>query len=350
VTVTAHTPTSRRACTRTARGAPAPHTLQKPTATPLPPPYNPHWLRRRSYAVQFNEVYPQGLAPGHVRVASAVRIKPSSFSGQILIDRTSGLAMRIAALYDIHGNLPALEAVLAEVRTAGVDRIVVGGDVVPGPMPCETVNLLLSLETPVHFIYGNGELAVLAQVDATDPDNVTYWGTTSGEPLPEPLRDLLRWTGGELETRHLQLFRTWPATLELDIPGLGAVLFCHGTPRSETEGFTRLTSEDTLLPVFRERGDTMVVCGHTHMPFDRRIGMTRVINAGSIGMPFGRPGADWLLLDEGVQLRHTLYDFAAAAARVRSSPYPQADEFARTIQEPPTEEAMLAAFTNISFR
>ena len=301
---------------------------------------NTAWSRRR----------PTLLWRNPRRLAAAAHAE--AFGGQILIEQNLwAVAIRIAALYDIHGNLPALEAVLAEVRTACVDRIVVGGDVVPGPMPCETVDLLLSLETPVQFIYGNGELAVLAQVDATDPDNVTYWGTTSGQPLPEPLRDLLRWTGRELDTRHLQLFRTWPATLELDLPGLGPVLFCHGTPRSETEGFTRLTSEDTLLPVFRELRDTMVVCGHTHMPFDRRVGMTRVINAGSVGMPFGRPGADWLLLDEGVQLRHTPYDLAAAAARVRATRYPQADEFARRgIQEPPTEEAMLAALTNVSFR
>jgi len=75
----------------------------------------------------------------------------------------------VAALYDIHANLPALEAVLGEVRNAEVDRVLVGGDVVPGPMPRETLELLLGLDTPTHFICGNGELAVLAQAEADDP-------------------------------------------------------------------------------------------------------------------------------------------------------------------------------------
>ena len=72
--------------------------------------------------------------------------------------------MRVAAVYDIHGNLPALEAVLEDIRQANVDQIVVGGDVVPGPMPRETLGRLLDLDLPTHFIHGNGELAILAQM------------------------------------------------------------------------------------------------------------------------------------------------------------------------------------------
>ena len=168
--------------------------------------------------------------------------------------------MRVAALYDIHGNLPALEAVLNDVRSAGVDRVVVGGDVIPGPMPRETLDLLVDLEIPAQFIFGNGELAVLAQIAVTDPSAVTYWGTTSGEPLPESLRDVLRWTGRQLDSQHEQTLRSWPGTLGLDLPGVGRVLFCHGTPRSETEAFTRLTPEDRLLPTFQGLDRTVVVC------------------------------------------------------------------------------------------
>ena len=82
--------------------------------------------------------------------------------------------MRLAALYDIHGNLPALEAVLADVRHAEVDQVLIGGDVIPGPMPRETLALLLGLDVPVQFIHGNGELAVLAQIGVTDPAAVAY--------------------------------------------------------------------------------------------------------------------------------------------------------------------------------
>ena len=76
--------------------------------------------------------------------------------------------MRVAALYDIHANLPALEAVVDDICSTRVDQIVVGGDVLPGPMPAETLDFLMSLDIPVHFIHGNGELAVLAQRSAND--------------------------------------------------------------------------------------------------------------------------------------------------------------------------------------
>jgi predicted phosphodiesterase len=253
--------------------------------------------------------------------------------------------VRIAALYDIHGNLPALDAVLADVRCANVDRIVVGGDVLPGPMPRETLQRLLNLDMPVEFIHGNGELAVLAQMAAPDPRDVTYWGTTSGRPLPEPLQEVLRWTGRQLDAGLQRDVAGWPATCRLEIDGLGAALFCHATPRNETECFTRLTPEDRLVPIFDAARAAIVVCGHTHMQFDRMIARTRVVNAGSVGSPFQEPGAYWLLLGPDVQLRRTEYDLADAADRIRRTMYPQAEEFAsKSVLQPPTEAATLELF------
>jgi predicted phosphodiesterase len=260
-----------------------------------------------------------------------------------------GFAMRVAALYDIHANLPALEAVLTDVREARADLIVVGGDVIPGPMPRETLALLRDLDIPVRYIHGNGELAVLAQIGVDDPNAVTYWGTTSGGPLPEPLREVMRWTARQVHPDYDDVLRSWPKTLRVEIDALGDVLFCHGTPRSETEGFTRLTPEDRLLPAFRGLNASLVVCGHTHMQFDRMIGTIRVVNAGSVGMPFGEARADWLLLGPDVQLRHTSYDLVQAADRVRATQYPQADDFAASsILQPPSEAAMLDVFTRVS--
>src|ERR1044071_902547 len=186
--------------------------------------------------------------------------------------------MRVAALYDIHGNLPALEAVLQDVREAGVDQIVVGGDIVPGPMARECLERLLAVELARQFIYGNCELAVLAQLSAMPGTPVTYWGTTSGKPLPEPDLQNMRWTAQQIAA-YEPLLASWTKTLHLNIDGLGEVLFCHGTPRSETEIFTRLTSEDRLLALLEGLNTDVVVCGHTHMQFDRMIGKTRVINA-----------------------------------------------------------------------
>ena len=254
--------------------------------------------------------------------------------------------MRVAVLNDIHGNLPALEAVLQEVRQEGADQIVVGGDVLPGPMPRETLALLLNLELPVHFLYGNGELAVLAQMTAPDPSVVTYWGVSGGGTLPEQFREPIRWTARQLP-QYESLLAGWPKTVSLQIDGLGEVLFCHATPRSETEIFFEHTAVEKLRPVFAGVNASLVVCGHIHMQFDRMVEKIRVVNAGSVGMPFGPSGADWLLLGPDVQLRHTSYDLEKAAARVRATSYPQAREFAETnILNPPSKQKMLEAFAS----
>jgi putative phosphoesterase len=252
--------------------------------------------------------------------------------------------MRIAALYDIHGNLPALEAVLDDVRQSAVDQVVVGGDVVPGPMMRETLECLQNLGMPVQFIQGNCEIAVLAERSGTQPP---AWYHT----VPEQAKEVLRWQAQQLHPENERLFASWPRTLRMQVEGLGEVLFCHATPRDENECFTRLTPEGRLLPVFKGLNAALVVCGHTHMQFDRRIGPVRVVNAGSVGMPFGEPGADWLLLGPDVQLRHTTYDLTDAANRIRATDYPQADDFAaRYILQPPSESQMLEVFTNFSFK
>jgi predicted phosphodiesterase len=254
--------------------------------------------------------------------------------------------MRVAALYDIHGNLPALEAVLDDVRRAGADRIVVGGDVVPGPMPRECMERLLALDLPVQFIHGNCELAVLAQLAADDPAAVTYWGSVSGRPLPEHYLAGMRWAADQVRD-YAAMFTKWPRTLRIEITGLGPVLFCHSTPRSETEVFTRLTDESRLAAVISPPGISVVVCGHTHMQFERRVGRTRVVNAGSVGAPFGDPGAFWALLGPGVMLRHTMYDLDAAAERIRATHFPQAEEEARNIVQPPAEAEMLERYGRV---
>lgn len=253
--------------------------------------------------------------------------------------------MRVAALYDIHANLPALEAVLQELRRAEVDQVVVGGDIIPGPMPRETLRRLLDLDLPVQFIHGNGELAVLAQIAAARTGVVTYWGTTSGAPLPEPYLGNYRWTAAQLPPSEESVLASWPKILRLEIDGLGTVLFCHGTPRSETEIFTRLTAEARLLPLLAGLQASVIVCGHTHMQFDRMIGTTRVVNAGSIGEPYGTAGADWLFLGPDIRLQHTPYDLGKAAQRIRQTNYPQAEEFALGVLDPPSEEEMLDVFT-----
>ena len=248
--------------------------------------------------------------------------------------------MPLAAIYDIHANLPALEAVLADLRRARVDQIVVGGDVLPGPMPREAISCLLALDIPVRFIHGNGDREVLARMRGIETGGV-----------PEKYRGVMDWAARQLGPEHESLLASWPDTLQLEIPGLGAVLFCHATPRNDTEIFTRVTPQDRALPAFAGVAAPVVVCGHTHMQFERLIGRTRVLNAGSVGMPFGEPGAYWLLLGPEIQFRKTTYDLAQAAERIRRTAYPQADDFAaHNILQPPSESDMLAAFSRVELR
>src|SRR5438093_1060546 len=143
--------------------------------------------------------------------------------------------MRVAALYDIHGNLPALDSVLREVRNEGADQVVVGGDVLPGPMPRETLERLLALEMPVHFIRGNGDRVVLMQMTGADLTAV-----------PPQYRDGIRWNAEQLAVEHRAELAAWPLTARLEIPKIGSVVFCHATPRNDTEIFTRLTREERL--------------------------------------------------------------------------------------------------------
>jgi predicted phosphodiesterase len=215
-----------------------------------------------------------------------------------------------------------------------VDLIVVGGDVVPGPMPRDVLRCLLHLDVQTRFISGNGEREVLAQIHGVE-----------SAAIPETFRDVMRWNASEVRRGFQDVLAGWPALARVSINGIGRVLFCHATPQSDSDIFLRTTPEERLAPIFGPADADVVVCGHTHMQFDRMVGSTRVVNAGSVGMPFGHRGAYWLLLGPGVELRTTSYDFEAAAARVRATSYPQAEAFASgSILHPPTESAMLEAF------
>jgi predicted phosphodiesterase len=247
--------------------------------------------------------------------------------------------LKTAALYDIHGNLPALQAVLKELPRAGVTQIVVGGDVMPGPMALEVLALLDRLEMPVHYLRGNGDREVVSLK------------TTGQSTVPEPYLAGMKWNAGQLTPAQAAKVSAWPATLELEVPGVGRVMFVHATPRNDTEIFTKVTTEDRLRPAFEGVTASLVVCGHTHMQFDRRVGSTRIVNAGSVGMPFGDPGAYWLLLGPAVELRKTPYDLARAAERIRATSFPGADAFAaNNVIKPPDERTMLDAFAKAELR
>ena len=189
--------------------------------------------------------------------------------------------MRVAALYDIHGNLPALDAVLAEVDA---DVIVVGGDTVMGLSPGDTLERLRSLPGDVRFIRGNADRMVYDDKPGVAPPEAVEYARS------------------RLSAEQVEFLRTLPLTVSV-----GRVLFCHATPRNDEEIFTKISPEERWAEALAGVDAEVVVCGHTHVQFDRRIGDVRLVNAGSVGMPYEHePGAYWALLDgTDVELRHT---------------------------------------------
>ena len=247
--------------------------------------------------------------------------------------------MKVAALYDIHGNVPALKAVLNEIDREGVDVIVVGGDIVPGPMSLDVVEVLLRLGDRVSWIRGNCEREV---VETFDGGSLSYIKS-------EEVRASMIWMAGQMEQKQRDFMAGLPEKVSFYVEGLGEVLFCHGSPRSDMELLTVATSEPRLREALAGVKEHVVVCGHTHMQFDRVCDGKRVVNAGSVGMPYGEPGAYWLLLGPGVTLRKTNYDLDAAADLVRKTEYPLAQDFAaNNILKPATAQEAIEYFEQMA--
>jgi len=203
--------------------------------------------------------------------------------------------VHVAALYDIHGMPWALEAVLEEVEA---DEIVIGGDVVDGPCVEETYELVCSLGAT--FVRGNAE--------DEDP-------RTSSLPL----------------------------TAELD-----GVVYCHATPADNTLMTTAATPDEEFVRLFGDRG-TFVI-GHTHHQFDRRVGDLRVVNAGSIGMPYeGEVAAFWALVVDGEpQLRKTPIDVGQAVAAIRATDWAGGSDFiAENLLVAPSRDDAIAHFERL---
>lgn len=201
---------------------------------------------------------------------------------------------RIAVLADIHGNLPALEAVLAETDDA--DAIVLNGDIADGPMPAETLDRLAALGERAIWVGGNGDRWLAEAYDGT------FQGTGS------PFDAATRWAAARLRPEHRELLEGLPLTATLDVDGLGEVTFCHATARDDNE----MILVDSPLEYYRESFEAVttatVLLGHSHMPFDRLADRRRFVNSGSVGMGYGHAGASWAMLGPDVTLRRTAYD------------------------------------------
>ena len=215
--------------------------------------------------------------------------------------------LKVAALCDVHGNVPALEAVLTEVPDAAL--IVVGGDTAGGPWPSEVLDRLRGFGDRVRWVRGNA--------DVTPPEEVV----TSDEE-----RQAIEWNETQLSAEQKEFLASLPLTLVVEVDGLGEVLFCHGTPRSDREIVTAVTSDERLRRILEGVEPRTIVGGHVHHQFERKVGGYHWINAGSVGMAYeGRPGAFWALLGPDVEFRRTEYDVESMVAAMRETDYPGAE-------------------------
>ena len=224
--------------------------------------------------------------------------------------------MPTAALADIHGNVQALDAVLADPRLAAAELIVVLGDVVAGTFPAETLDRLAALGDRVRILRGNADRIVLE---------------ADGEES--------RWVRDRLGPDRISAVRSWPGSFAIEVAHLGAVRCCHATPSDDEEILTRITPEAELAAALEGTDEPVVIGGHTHVQFDRHAGRRRFVNVGSVGRPCeGRPGAYWALLGPDVELLRTEYDVEAAAEAVLNSGQPGAERVVDVLLRPPTAE------------
>jgi predicted phosphodiesterase len=221
---------------------------------------------------------------------------------------------RVAVLADIHGNLPALDAVLDEPDVAAADAIVLLGDIALGPMPAQTLDRLADLGDRAIWVHGNCEREMVTAFD--------------GGVIPGPNGPAAAASAALINAAHRDRLAGLPLTVTLHIEDLGPVLFCHASPRRDDEMVVVDSSPKRWAEVLADVGPRTVLCGHTHMQFDRLAAGRRVVNAGSVGMPYGQVGAAWALVSPDVTLRHTHYDTSAAAAVIGASTYPGAADWA----------------------
>lgn len=241
----------------------------------------------------------------------------------------------VAVLSDIHGMLLPLERVLAEPAVAAADLVVVTGDHTWGPQPVQVLDRLLALGDRAVLVRGNADRELLQMARGLDvglgDDPVSVWGAA------------------QLGADHQRLLATMPEQVVLEVGGFGPVLFCHATPRDDTEVVlvdSRLERWAEVLAGVPEEVRT-VVCGHTHMPYLRLVDGRTVVNPGSVGLPYGRAGAGWALLHDGaVTLGRTVVDPAELVEETaRRSGMPDVRQWLEDlVREPAGDVQVLAEF------
>ena len=251
----------------------------------------------------------------------------------------------VAAISDIHGNIHALDAVLAEIDRLSPDLIVVCGDVASGPFPRETLDRLMALGGRARFVRGNADRELVFAFDSRLPFDPAE---------QDPARLFSSWAAQDITAEQRDFLAAFEDRIPLQVTGLGRALFCHASPRNDEEIITAFTPEPVLRRLLAGLADIdLVVIGHTHHQFDRTVsgvrpGSIRLANAGSLGMPYeGQPGAYWALLGPGVEPLRTPYDAASAAREALAAGYPD-PSYPETLLTPPSPAEVAAYFEQVA--
>jgi putative phosphoesterase len=228
--------------------------------------------------------------------------------------------VRVAALADVHGNAPALAAVLAEVAREQVDLVVFCGDLTWGPLPNETLELVRAIETPVRFVRGNADRSVGVMLDER--------GT---------------WMAAQHDAEATRFVQGFDSHVVVDVDGLGPTRFVHGSPRSDEECVTPRTPAERVGEFMTGVDERVVVTAHVHVSYDRAVAGVRLVGPGSVGRPYeGARAARWALLGPDVDLRRTEYDHEATADLYRASGIPRLEDDLKMLLDPVSRDEVIA--------
>ncbi len=236
--------------------------------------------------------------------------------------------MRVAALADVHGNAPALAAVLEEVEREEPDLVVFCGDLTWGSLPQETLALVRALEIPARFVRGNADRMVGVETEGRGP-----------------------WMTSQHTHEDTAFLDTFEPTVTVDVDGLGLVCFSHGPPRSDEECVTERTPVQRVREFMAGRDEQVVVTAHVHVQYDRTVDGVRCVGPGSVGLPYeGRPGyAFWAMLGPNVELRRTDYDAEASLAQMRMTEDPRVEQIAELMLTPPSRDEAIEHAEKVVF-
>jgi putative phosphoesterase len=228
--------------------------------------------------------------------------------------------MRVAALADVHGNAPALAAVLEEVERESPDLVVFCGDLTWGSLPQETLALVRDLGVPARFVRGNADRMVGAELEGRGP-----------------------WMAAQHTAEDLAFLATFEPTVTVDVDGLGATCFCHGSPRSDEECVTERTPVERVREFMADREERVLVTAHVHLQYDRTVAGIRSVGPGSVGLPNGdQPGyAYWATLGSDVELRRTPYNLEHAIALLRATDDPRIETIVELMRSPTPRDEMI---------